>query len=40
MTVDSELPVRVVFDAEPLVLVAYFCNEPGSDTVETCIDAV
>ena len=40
MTVDSELPVRVVFDAEPLVLVTYFCNEPGSDTVETCIDAV
>jgi PIN domain nuclease of toxin-antitoxin system len=38
MTVDSELSDRVVFDAEPLV--AYFCNEPGSDTVETYIDAV
>lgn len=27
----------IVFDTEPLI--AYFCNEPGSDTVETYIDA-
>lgn len=28
----------IVFDAEPLV--AYFCDEPGSDTVETYLEAV
>jgi predicted nucleic acid-binding protein len=32
------VPETVVFDAEPLV--AYFCDEPGSDTVETYVDAV
>ncbi len=32
------VPETVVFDAEPLI--AYFCDEPGSDTVETYIDAV
>jgi predicted nucleic acid-binding protein len=37
MTAD-EIPETVVFDAEPLI--AYFCDEPGSDTVEKYIDAV
>jgi predicted nucleic acid-binding protein len=34
----SDVPDAVVFDAEPLV--AYFCDEPGSDTVETYVDAI
>jgi predicted nucleic acid-binding protein len=34
----TDVPDAVVFDAEPLV--AYFCDEPGSDTVETYVDAV
>jgi len=38
MTDGAEVPGTIVFDAEPLV--AYFCNEPGSDTVETYVDAV
>ena len=38
MTTAEEIPERVVFDTEPLV--AYFCDESGSDTVETYIDAV
>lgn len=38
MTDGAEIPETVIFDAEPLV--AYFCNEPGSDTVETYVDAV
>ena len=35
---DVEIPETIVFDTEPLV--AYFCNEPGSDTVETYVEAV
>ncbi|WP_135306037.1 PIN domain-containing protein [Haloarcula amylovorans] len=38
MTDEATIPETIVFDAEPLV--AYFCNEPGSDTVEMYIDAV
>jgi predicted nucleic acid-binding protein len=38
MTDGAEIPETIVFDAEPLI--AYFCNEPGSDTVETYVDAV
>ena len=38
MTTAEEIPETVIFDTEPLV--AYFCDEPGSDTVETYIDAV
>lgn len=38
MTAGSTVPDTVVFDAEPLV--AYFCDEPGSDTVEAYVDAV
>jgi len=38
MTDSAEIPETIVFDAEPLI--AYFCNEPGSDTVETYVDAV
>ncbi|WP_231727232.1 hypothetical protein [Halobacterium sp. CBA1132] len=38
MTDGAEIPDTIVFDAEPLI--AYFCNEPGSDTVETYIEAV
>ena len=34
----EEIPETVVFDTEPLV--AYFCDEPGSDTVEAYVDAV
>lgn len=34
----DDLPDAVVFDAEPLV--AYFCDESGSDTVERYIEAV
>jgi len=37
MTDGAEIPETIVFDAEPLI--AYFCNEPGSDTVETYVDA-
>ncbi len=37
MTDGAEIPETIVFDAEPLV--AYFCDEPGSDTVETYVDA-
>jgi len=38
MTERAEIPETIVVDAEPLI--AYFCNEPGSDTVETYVDAV
>jgi predicted nucleic acid-binding protein len=38
MTNGTGIPDSIVFDAEPLI--AYFCNEPGSDTVETYVDAV
>lgn len=38
MTTGADIPDTIVFDAEPLV--AYFCNEPGSDTVEVYIDAI
>ncbi len=38
MTDSAAIPETVVFDAEPLI--AYFCNEPGSDTVETYVGAV
>lgn len=31
-------PETIVFDAE--ALIAYLCNEPGSDTVERYVDAV
>jgi predicted nucleic acid-binding protein len=38
MTEGPDIPETIIFDAEPLI--AYFCNEPGSDTVETYVDAV
>lgn len=38
MTEGDSLPETIIFDTEPLV--AYFCNEPGSDIVETYLDAV
>ena len=38
MTEGTAIPETIVFDTEPLI--AYFCNEPGSDTVETYADAV
>lgn len=38
MITREDIPDTIVFDAEPLV--AYFCNEPGSDTVEVYIDAI
>ena len=38
MTDETEIPETIVFDAEPLI--SYFCNESGSDTVETYVDAV
>jgi predicted nucleic acid-binding protein len=38
MTAARDHPDTIVFDTEPLV--AYFCDEPGSDTVETYIEAV
>ncbi|MFC7157882.1 PIN domain-containing protein [Halomarina halobia] len=38
MTSERDVPGRIVFDAEPLV--AYFCDEPGSDTVQTYVEAV
>lgn len=38
MTGGTDTPESIVFDAEPLI--AYFCNEPGSDAVETYVDAV
>lgn len=38
MTTGTDIPDTIVFDAEPLV--AYFCNEPGSDTVEVYIEAI
>ncbi|WP_367175770.1 PIN domain-containing protein [Haloarcula rubripromontorii] len=38
MTDGADIPETIVFDAEPLI--AYFCNELGSDTVETYVDAV
>ena len=38
MTSNTEPPESIVFDAEPLI--AYFCDEPGSDTVEAYVDAV
>lgn len=34
----AEAPETIVFDAEPLI--AYFCDETESDTVETYIGAV
>jgi predicted nucleic acid-binding protein len=34
----TDVPGTIVFDTEPLV--AYFCDEPGSDTVEQYVDAV
>ena len=38
MTGDGTIPETIVFDAEPLI--AYFCDEPGSDTVEKYVEAV
>lgn len=38
MTEGMDLPETIVFDAEPLI--AFFCDEPGSDAVETYIEAV
>lgn len=38
MTRDASLPESIVFDTEPLV--AYFCDEPGSDVVEAYVTAV
>lgn len=38
MTGGADLPDVIVFDAEPLV--AFFCDEPGSDTVEAQLEAV
>jgi len=38
VTETESLPDTIVFDAEPLI--AYFCDEPGSDTVERYIEAV
>ena len=38
MTDSTDIPETIVFDAEPLI--AYFCDEPGSDTVERYINAV
>ncbi|MFC3959065.1 PIN domain-containing protein [Halovivax cerinus] len=38
MTIGSEIPETIVFDTEPLI--AYFCDEPGSDTVERYVEAV
>lgn len=38
MTEGADIPETIIFDTEPLI--AYFCNEPGSDTVETYVDAV
>lgn len=35
---DETIPETIVFDAEPLI--AYFCDEPGSDTVEKYVEAV
>jgi len=37
MTDGAEIPETIVFDAEPLI--AYFCDEPGSDTVEAYVNA-
>jgi PIN domain nuclease of toxin-antitoxin system len=37
-TESDAVPDAVVFDAE--ALVAYFCEEPGSDVVETYLEAV
>lgn len=38
MTDGTEIPETIVFDAEPLI--AYFCDESGSDAVEMYVDAV
>ncbi|GAA0302054.1 PIN domain-containing protein [Halarchaeum salinum] len=38
MTAAHDHPDTIVFDTEPLI--AYFCDESGSDTVETYIEAV
>ena len=38
MTAGADIPETIIFDAEPFI--AYFCNEPGSDTVETYVEAV
>lgn len=37
-TDENGIPGTIVFDTEPLV--AYFCNELGSDVVEQYVDAV
>jgi len=38
VTSSTEPPESIVFDAEPLI--AYFCDEPGSDRVEAYVEAV
>ncbi|AZQ14296.1 PIN domain-containing protein [Halorubrum sp. PV6] len=38
MTSGTEPPESIVSDAEPLI--AYFCDDPGSDTVEAYVEAV
>jgi predicted nucleic acid-binding protein len=38
MNDEGAIPETIVFDTEPLV--AYFCNESGSDTVERYVRAV
>lgn len=38
MNTETDIPETIVFDTEPLV--AYFCNERGSDTVEQYLAAV
>ena len=38
MTAEAALPETNVFNAEPLI--AYFCDEPGSDTVERYVETV
>lgn len=38
MTAGQGSSDTIVFDTEPLI--AYFCDEPGSDTVEAYIEAV
>jgi PIN domain nuclease of toxin-antitoxin system len=38
MNTETDIPETIVFDTEPLV--AYFCNERGSDTVEHYLAAV
>ena len=38
MTDEAEIPEAIVFDTE--FLIAYFCDEAGSEPVETYVDAV